>query len=779
MKLSRNCIRGVVFGILGTFVNPSPIAAPTNKIFAPNPAMDRFVADLLSRMTLEEKIGQLSLLTADMAVTGPKVRDNYRDAIKQGKVGSIFNAFTPEFTRQLQELAAESRLKIPLLFGHDVIHGHRTIFPMPLAEASSWNLDLIKKTARISALEAAADGIHWVYAPMVDLARDPRWGRVAEGAGEDAWLGSKIATARVEGTQGSSEVVANDSVLACVKHFAAYGAPEAGRDYNIVNMDQRSLMEYLQPYKAAIDAGVASVMTSFNEINGVPATSNSWLLDTLLRRQWKFQGFVVTDYTSINELVPHGVAENEKIAGAMAIKAGVDMDMQGEIFEKYLGELVKENAVGLTQIDRAVTRVLEAKYRLGLFADAPVARRQMPGPENLMSAAHLEHARDIARRSIVLLKNDKVGSSGKAALPLSSKTTVALIGPLAKNVRDQVGSWRSAGDWSKVVSLWDAMKEKHDAPKSKIEVKYAKGANLLEPGKLLTFLNNDGGNIEIDKKSADQLLREALQVARKSDVVVLALGESQGMTGEAASRTRIRLPENQLRLLREVKKIGKPVVLVLFNGRPLVLEEEFDLADSIVEAWLLGHQAGRAIADVLFGDYNPSGKLTMTFPRSEGQIPIYYSAKSTGRPHDPNQKYRSNYIDSPNDPLFPFGWGLSYSHFEYSDITLSSNVMSMNAREPITASVKVKNVGAVDGEETVQLYVQDLFASVTRPGKELRGFQKVFLKAGETRTVSLPISLEDLKFYDIDLKFTAEPGDFKVYIGGNSKELIETRFRLE
>lgn len=779
MKLLGNCTRGIAVGLAGLLLNLPSVAVPTNKHFTPNPVMDRFVADLISRMTLEEKIGQLSLLTADMAVTGPKVRDNYREAIKQGKVGAIFNAFTPDFTSKLQDLAGESRLKIPLLFGHDVIHGHRTIFPMPLAEASSWNLDLIKKTSRISAVEAAADGIHWVYAPMVDIARDPRWGRVAEGAGEDAWLGSKIAAARVEGIQGDSAALAGDSVLACVKHFAAYGAPEAGRDYNVVNMDERLLMEYLLPYKAAIDAGAASIMTSFNEINGVPATSNSWLLDTVLRQKWNFQGFVVTDYTSINELVFHGVAESDKIAGAMALKAGVDMDMQGEIYEKYLNELVKEKVVNPVQIDRAVKRVLEAKYRLGLFAGAtPEAHKaratnQKRAEKYLFSAEHRQHAREIGRRSIVLLKNDN------ATLPLATKAKIAVIGPLAKNVRDQVGSWRSAGDWSTVVSLWDAMKEKSEATKGLVRVEYAKGANLLEPGKLLSFLNNDGGNIEIDASSPDDLLKEAERVARRSDVVVLALGESQGMTGEAASRTQIRIPENQLRLLRELKKVGKPIVLVLFNGRPLVLEEENALADSIVEAWFLGHAAGPAITDVLFGDYNPSGKLTMSFPRSEGQIPIYYSAKSTGRPHDPNQKYRSNYIDSPNDPLFPFGWGLSYSHFEYTDLSLSSNILRLDSREPINVSVKVKNTSAVDGEETVQLYVQDLFGSVTRPGKELRGFTKVFVKAGETRTVTLPISLEDLKFYGKDMKFTAEPGDFKVFVGGNSKELIETRFRLE
>ena len=742
-------------------------AAPA--LAKPDPKkMKPFIDNLMKRMTLEEKVGQLVQYSADMSTTGATVRPDYERDIKQGMVGSMFNAYTPEFTRKLQRLAVEeTRLKIPLLFAFDVIHGHRTVFPIPLGESATWDLKLIQKAARVSATEAAADGLHWTFAPMVDISRDPRWGRISEGAGEDPWLGSRIAEARVRGIQGN-DFSRTDSVLACVKHFAAYGAPQGGRDYNIVDMSQRELFEtYLPPYRAAVKAGAATVMTSFNEISGVPSSSNGWLLNGLLRKRWGFDGFVVTDYTAVNELIQHGVAEDDRQAGYLAFRAGVDMDMQGGIFAKHIAQLVKEGKVTRARLDMSVRRILEAKYKLGLFADPYIRSDEARAAKVLMSPEHLQIARQVARRSIVLLKND--GS----VLPLKKSGTIALIGPMADNKRDQIGNWSGAGDWNQAVSLLEGMKANLG---DRAQLLHAKGANLLEDRKLVQFLNFHAGHIEIDSRTPGEMIREAVETANKADVVVVALGETQGMSGEAASRTEVRVPENQLDLLRALHATGKPIVLVLYNGRPLALVKEKELSHAMLETWFLGTQAGHAIADVLLGDYNPSGKLPVTFPVNEGQIPVYLGQKNTGRPQDPNNKYTSGYLDAPNEGLFPFGYGMSYTTFEYSNLALSKTTVT--PADKLLVRISLKNTGSRDGEEVVQLYIRDLVASVTRPTKQLRDFKKVFLKAGESTTVTLRLSYEDLKFYDENMKWIAEPGTFEVMVGGNSVDVLKARFKL-
>jgi beta-glucosidase len=733
---------------------------------------DAYISELMSRMSLEEKIGQLTQYSSDMDSTGGFVREDYKREIMHGRVGSIFNAYTPRFTCELQHMAVDnSPNKIPMLFGYDVIHGHRTIFPIPLGESASWDLALLQKTARIATREATADGINWIFSPMVDIAHDPRWGRISEGSGEDTWLGSKISGARVKGIQGES--LGNlDSALASVKHFAAYGAARGGRDYNSVDMSLQELFEtYLPPFKAAVDAGVATIMTSFNDINGTPSTSNAWLLGKVLRGQWGWDGVVVSDYTSINELVPHGVAANEKDAAALALRAGVDIDMQGGLYAAHAASLLAEGRLTQVEIDRAVRRVLESKDKLGLLHDPYKNCREDRSAEELMKPAHLAHARESARKSIVLLKNDS------KLLPLSqSGQRIALIGPLADNRRDLIGNWSAAGNWEKAISLKQGLEEQLARSSRASRLLYAKGANLIDDAELRNFLNQHGGLIEVDAKSPEALIEEAVSVALQADSIILALGESQGMSGEAASRTKLGLPENQVKLLRALAKTGKPIALVLFNGRPLVLSEEVTLATSIVETWFLGTESGRAIADVLFGLHNPSGKLTVSFPRSEGQIPVNYGQRNTGRPLSAHSKYSSRYIDSPNDALFPFGWGLSYTEFSYSAPRLSSTQMRMS--DTIQVSVTVSNIGSREGEETVQLYLRDVVATTTRPSLQLRGFKKVFLKAGESRVVTLQISVEDLKFFDTNLVWQAEPGDFMVFTGGNSRELQSTTLRL-
>ncbi len=731
--------------------------------------MNRFVSRLMTQMTVDEKVGQLAQYTAEMSTTGPAIKDNYRDEIIKGHVGSIFNAYTPEFTRQLQKLAVEkSRLKIPLLFAFDVIHGHKTIFPIPLGESSSWDLKLIEKSARIAATEAAADGIHWAFAPMVDISRDPRWGRVAEGAGEDTWLGSRIAAARVHGLQGSA-LGSLDSVMACVKHFAAYGAVIGGREYNSVQMSERELYEdYLPPFEAAVVAGAASLMPSFNDIAGVPSTANKILLKKILREKWKFKGIVDSDYTAVNELVPHGIAQDEKQAAELAIQAGVDMDMQGGSFIKYLPILMKEKKLSQTVVDQAVRRILEAKYKMGLFQDPYRFSNEARAQKIILSKENLKASREVAQHSIVLLKNER------SILPLQKSGTIALIGPFIDDHRNIIGNWSAAGDFNKSVSLAQGIAE---VAGSNFKIVRALGANILDSGSLLDQLNKNAGELKIDPHSDLELIAEALEKAKRADVIVLALGEAQGMSGEAASRTRIRLPENQQALLEALKlKSGKPIVLVLFNGRPLVLENENKQSDAILETWFLGTESGHAIADVLFGDYNPSARLTMSFPYSEGQIPLFYGSRSTGRPFQSEGKYSSKYLDSPNEALFPFGFGLSYTQFVLSPPQLSSS--KMNISEHLKVKVKVTNSGARAGEETVQLYVRQMVASVSRPAKLLRAFTKVFLQAGESREVELTIDGEDLKFYDQNMKWTFEPGVFKIMTGSNSRDLQEASFSL-
>ncbi|PRY09686.1 beta-glucosidase [Pontibacter ummariensis] len=736
---------------------------------AADPEMDKFIDELMARMTLEEKIGQLNLVAVGFDVTGPVVSQNVDENIRKGNVGGVFNTFTPVAARKLQEMAVNNtRLKIPLLFGYDVIHGHRTIFPIPLGLSTSWDMEAIERSARIAADEASADGLNWVFSPMVDIARDARWGRIAEGAGEDPYLGSQVARAMVRGYQGD-DLSEENTVMATVKHFALYGAAEAGRDYNTVDMSlNRMFNEYLPPYKAAIEAGAGSVMTSFNEVNGVPASANKWLLTELLRDKWGFDGFVVTDYTAINELVAHGIGDEAHV-GALALKAGADMDMVGEVFLKNLKQAVQSGAVSEEDINKATRRILEAKYKLGLFEDPYLYTDEERAKNTIMKPAYREAAREIARKSMVLLKNEK------QVLPLQKSGTIALIGPLAKNQRDMIGNWSGAGDWKQAVSLEQGIR---NVAGPGVKIKYAKGANIADDEQMIQRLNAHGGDLEIDKRSSEEMIAEAVKTASASDVIVAVVGESQGMTGEAASRADITLPGQQRELLKALKKTGKPMVVVLMNGRPLALTWEDENADAILETWFAGTEAGNAIADVLFGNYNPSGKLTASFPQVVGQVPLYYAHKNTGRPFGGEllDKYKSRYMDVTNEPLYPFGYGLSYTTFDYSQPQLSKN--SISANESLEVKVDVKNTGNYDGEEVVQLYVQDVVGSITRPVKELKGFQKINLKKGETQTVTFTITPEDLMFYNNELERVLEPGEFKVYVGTNSRDVQEASFTV-
>lgn len=727
--------------------------------------MNTTVTKLLQQMTLEEKLGQLNLPSIGFDITGPILSQGVEEKIRKGMVGGVFNTFTPTAVRKLQDLAVkETRLKIPLLFGYDVIHGHRTIFPINLGLAASWDLDLIERTARAAAEEASADGLNWTFSPMVDIARDPRWGRVSEGAGEDPYLGSLIGKAMVQGYQGD-DLTKNNTILACVKHFALYGAAEAGRDYNTVDMSRVKMYnEYLPPYKAAVKAGAGSVMTSFNEIDGIPATANKWLLTDLLRKQWGFNGLIVTDYTAINEMIAHGMGDEKKV-GELSLNAGVDMDMVGEVFLKHGAQLLKEGKVSMAQVDAAVRRILEAKFKLGLFDDPYRYISDERNKTEMMNEQKMALSREAAIKSMVLLKN------ANQVLPLNSSKKIAFIGPLVKDQRNLIGSWSGAGDYKKATSLWTALEQKGGS------YLYAKGCNLLDDPALLKRLNAHDGQINLESVSPEQLIADAVQTAQQADVIVAVLGEAFGMTGEAASRSMIGLPDNQLALLKALKATGKPVVLVLMSGRPLTIQWENDNIDAIIETWFAGTQAGPAIADVLFGTANPSGKLSMTWPRNTGQIPIYYNAKNTGRPLDENQKYTSKYLDVPNSPLYPFGYGLSYTSFSYSDLKL--NKTSITSKENLNVTVTVSNTGNYDGVETVQLYIRDMVGSITRPVKELKGFKKLELKKGESKEVSFTIGVNDLKFYNSDLKFVAEAGKFKLFVGGNSQEVKEADFELK
>ena len=735
-----------------------------------DPKMKPYLDGLLAKMTQEEKIGQLNLVSVGFDVTGPVVSKDVEANIRRGLVGGVFNTYTPIAVRKLQEMALkESRLHIPLLFGYDVIHGHRTIFPIPLGLSASWDLAAIEQSARIAAEESTADGLDWVFSPMVDIARDARWGRISEGAGEDPYLGSRIAEAMVRGYQGPANDLANPSaVLACLKHFALYGAAEAGRDYNTTDMSRpRMYNEYLPPYRAAIDAGVGSVMSSFNDINGVPATANKWLMTDLLRKQWGYQGFVVTDYTAINELMAHGLGTEAQVS-ALALNAGIDQDMVGEVFLKHAAANIKSGAVPQAQLDAACRRILEAKYRLGLFQDPYRKVSPERAASTLMKPEFIAAARDIARRSLVLLRNER------NTLPLKKTGRIALIGPLANRQRDVIGSWSGAGDWKQAVSVEQGLR----AAAPGLTITYAQGANIADDPQMLERLNAHGGELDLDKRPAEEMIREAVQVAQAADVVVAVVGESQGMTGEAASRADLGLPGQQLALLKALKATGKPLVLVLMNGRPLALPWEDKNADAILETWFAGTQAGHAIADVLFGAYNPSGKITATFPVAVGQVPIYYNHKSTGRPYAGVKldKYKSRYLDVPNEPLYPFGFGLSYTTFSYGPPALSQTTITPT--ETLEVAVTVQNNGTADGEEVVQLYLRDMVGSTTRPVQELKGFQKVLLKRGERKTITFRLTPNDLKFYNNDLKLVAEPGDFQVMVGGNSRDVQTAAFKL-
>ena len=732
--------------------------------------MDRFIDQLMKKMTLEEKIGQLNLPVTGEITTGQAKSSDVAKRIRNGEVGGLFNLKGVERIREVQRQAVEeSRLGIPLLFGMDVIHGYETIFPIPLGLSCTWDMKAIEESARIAAVEASADGISWTFSPMVDVSRDPRWGRVSEGNGEDPFLGAAIARAMIRGYQGK-DMSRNDEIMACVKHFALYGASEAGRDYNTVDMSrQRMFNEYMLPYQAAVEAGVGSVMASFNEVDGVPATGSKWLMTDVLRKQWGFDGFVVTDYTGINEMIDHGMGDQQTVA-ALALNAGVDMDMVSDAFSGTLKKSVEEGKVSAAAIDAACRRILEAKYKLGLF-DNPYKYCDVNRPKKqIFTKEHRAIARKTASESFVLLKNEGV-------LPLSKKGTIAVVGPLANTRSNMPGTWSVAAVLDNAPSLVEGLRE---VVGDRAKVVTAKGSNLIGDADYEKRATMFGRELHRDNRTDRELLDEALKEAAGADVIVAALGESSEMSGESSSRTNLEMPDVQRALLQELLKTGKPVVLVLFTGRPLVLTWEEEHVPAILNVWFGGSEAAYAISDVLFGDVNPSGKLTATFPQNVGQIPLFYNHKNTGRPLQEGrwfEKFRSNYLDVSNESLYPFGYGLSYTTFAYSDIHLSSTEMSADGE--LTATVTVTNTGSRDGAEVVQLYIRDLVGSVTRPVKELKGFEKIFLKAGESRKVSFSITPELLKFYNYDLQFVCEPGDFDVMIGGNSRDVKKARFLLK
>ncbi|MFO8000493.1 MAG: beta-glucosidase BglX [Marinilabilia sp.] len=735
---------------------------PEWESYSGDPEIESKVDSVLNLMTLEEKIGQMNQYSGDFATTGEVEDTKSGEYLKKGMIGSTFNVFGADHLRMLQEQNLEnSRLDIPMLFAADVIHGLETTFPIPMAEACSWDLDLMEQSARIAAEEATASGVAWNFAPMIDISRDPRWGRVMEGAGEDVYLGTQVARARVRGFQGIDnyeDFSKINTMMATSKHFVGYGAAQAGRDYHTVDMSKRRLHEtFFPPFEATVDEGVASIMTAFNTLNGVPCTGNEYLFQDILRDQWNFGGMALTDYTAIQEMVPHGFARDLKHASELAIDVGIDMDMISEGFVSHLKELVEEGKVSEKQIDVAVSRILEMKFLLGLFDDPYKYFDEEREEEAVMNREHLDAAREGAQRSIVLLKNED------EVLPLKKSETkkVGLIGPFVKERESLNGEWAIKGDREKSVTLMEGLKEKY--ADSNVEFTYAKGTSLpvIDPA------TQHVSTTDAPDKSG---FAEAVNVAENSDVIMVAMGEKFHWSGEAASRTDITLPGNQRELLKELKKTGKPIVLVLFNGRPLDLSWEDENVDAIVEAWYPGTMAGHGVADVLSGDYNPSAKLVMTFPRNVGQIPIFYNHENTGRPFDEEEPadYRSSYIDSPNSPLYPFGYGLSYTSFEYSEAKISSEKMERG--ETLTASVDVTNTGDMDGEEVVQLYIHDKVGSVVRPVKELKGFEKIKLEKGETKTVEFTIDEEMLKMYNIDMEQVAETGEFEAWIAASSAD---------
>jgi beta-glucosidase len=723
--------------------------------------MNQFVSALMGKMTVDEKIGQLNLVVSGPALTGSTVNTGVAEKLKKGDIGGIFGVYGTNFISKAQDIAVkQSRLHIPLIFGLDVIHGHRTIFPIPLGMSATWDMNLIEREARIAAKEATGEGINWVFSPMVDIARDPRWGRISEGGGEDPYLGSQIAKAMVKGYQGS-DMTKSDAVMACVKHFALYGGAEAGREYNTVDMSLiKMYQDYLPPYKAAVDAGAGSFMSSFNTINGVPATANRWLLTDLLRKQWGFKGFVVSDYTSVSELSAHGLGDLQTVS-ALALKAGLDMDMVSEGFLSTLKKSLKEGKVTQAEIDLACRRVLEAKYKLGLFTNPFKSINPDVESKVELTDENRRAARETAEHSFVLLKN-----KGQI-LPLKKSGTIALIGPLANNHSEMLGTWVIAGDPKKSVSVIDGFK---NAAGPNVNVLYARGSNITDDSLLNARAWFFGMKQERDSRPAQEMIDEAVATAQKADIVVVAVGESANMSGESASRSDINIPETQRDLLKALVKTGKPIVAILFNGRPLTLTWEDKNLDAILDVWHPGTEAGNAIADVLFGNYNPSGKITATFPRSVGQIPLYYNHKNTGRPFDDKgaAKFKSDYIDVANSPLYPFGYGLSYTNFSYGDVKLSKTKLKGN--ETLTATVTVTNTGKMAGEETVQLYISDPVASISRAVEELKGFKKVTLQPGEQKEVSFNVTTDDLKFYNTNLKYDWEPGEFVIKIGTSSSD---------
>ena len=732
--------------------------------------MDQFIDNLMGKMTLQEKIGQLNLPVSGEIVTGQAKSSDVAGKIRKGQVGGLFNVKGVENIREVQKIAVEqSRLKIPLLFGMDVIHGYETVFPIPLALSCSWDMEAIKESARIAAKESSADGICWTFSPMVDICRDPRWGRMAEGGGEDPYLGSEISATMVKGYQGD-DLTDKNTIMACVKHFALYGAPEAGRDYNTVDMSHLSMFNnYFPPYKAAIDAGVGSVMTSFNVVDGIPATGNKWLMTDVLRDRWGFDGFVVTDYTAISEMIAHGMGDLQQVS-AMSLSAGTDMDMVADGFLTTLEKSLKEGKVTMAEIDKACRRILEAKYKLGLFDDPYKYCDASRVKKDIFTAENRAVARKIATETFVLLKNEN------NLLPLQRKGKIALVGPLANTKANMPGTWSVAAASDKYNSLYESMKQ---SLAGKAEVLYAKGSNLMYDAQREAEATMFGREMR-DPRSAQELLDEALSVASQADVIVAAVGESSEMSGESSSRTNLEMPDAQRDLLTALKKTGKPIVLVYFAGRSTVMTWEQENFPAILNVWFGGSEAADAICDVVFGDVSPSGKLTTTFPKNVGQIPLYYNHLNTGRPLEAGKwfsKFRSNYLDIDNDPLYPFGYGLSYTTFRYGDLQLSNN--SMNERGKITASVTVTNTGNYDADEIVQMYIRDMVGSVARPVKELKGFERIHLKKGESRTVSFDITAKQLKFYNSALNWVCEPGEFEVMVGGNSRDVQTKKFSLQ
>ncbi len=765
-----NCLKTAGSLAIAAFLAaPLTASAQTSAQTGSDEEMTQFVDKLMSKMTLDEKIGQINLSSGNSGAAVLSGGESLAESIKAGKIGAT-GGMSFEAVKSIQEASQQSRLKIPLLIGLDVIHGYSTVFPIPLALSCTWDTALIEKSAQIAAREASAIGVNWTYSPMVDIARDPRWGRVSEGAGEDPWWGSQVAEAMVHGYQGD-DLSLPTTIMACVKHFGLYGASEAGRDYNTVDMSRQKMYnEYLAPYKAAFKAGAGSGMTSFNLVDGIPATGNHWLLTELLRGEWEWDGFMVTDYNAINEMVAHGVGDSLSVA-SLALKAGTDMDMQANAYSGHLKELLESGEVTMDEIDTACRRVLEAKYKLGLFddpyryVDEKRAEKDQFLPENLAAA------RQIAAASMVLLKNE--GN----VLPLKKQGKIAVVGPFANDRGNQLGAWVMKRDKEHMASLVEGIKA---VAGNSVEVVSAKGANITDEPQLLSNLKSPfavamGEPLEDEQRTAEEMINEALQVSADADVIIAALGESSAMSGEASSRSDISIPQTQRNLLKALLETGKPVVVVLFNGRPLTLEWENENAPAILEAWHPGTASGYAVADVLFGDVNPSGRLTMTFPRTVGQIPIYYNAKPTGRPIEAWNKFTSKYLDQQNTPLYPFGYGLSYTSFEYSDITLSTDTAA-GEDATIEASVKVKNTGDCEGQEVVQMYLSDPIARISRPVKELRGAQKISLKPGEERTVTFTITVDDLKYYDTNCQFGWDEGDFQVHIGRNSADVATAAF---